>query len=211
MTENGALRCSLRNKQGPTRRVMSAAISVRRSIFANNANAASTPLLCRPAPAYISLLTTKEGAMREQINADLKQAMKAGDKQRVGTLRLINAAIKSADIDARPSGKDKISDDAILGVLSKMIKQRRDSIVQYTSGGRQDLADKELAEVKIIEVYLPKQMDEAETKKAVADVIKEVGAESPKDIGKVMGALKHRFAGQMDFGKASAAAKELLK
>lgn len=149
--------------------------------------------------------------MREQINADLKQAMKAGDKQRVGTLRLINAAIKSADIDARPSGKDKISDDAILGVLSKMIKQRRDSIVQYTSGGRQDLADKELAEVKIIEVYLPKQMDEAETKKAVADVIKEVGAESPKDIGKVMGALKQRFAGQMDFGKASAAAKELLK
>ena len=149
--------------------------------------------------------------MREQINADLKEAMKAGDKARVGTLRLINAAIKAADIDARPSGKDKISDAEILGVLSKMIKQRRDSIEQYTSGGRQDLADKELAEVKIIEVYLPKQMDEAETKKAVADLIEEVGAETPKDMGKVMGALKQRYAGQMDFSKASAAAKDLLK
>ena len=149
--------------------------------------------------------------MRERINADLKEAMKAGDKDRVGTLRLINAAIKAADIDARPSGKEKISDADILGVLSKMIKQRRDSIEQYTSGGRQDLADKELAEVKIIEVYLPKQMDESETKKAVADLIKELGAQTPKDMGKVMGALKQRYADKMDFGKASAAAKELLK
>jgi hypothetical protein len=154
---------------------------------------------------------TREGTMREQINADLKVAMKAGEKTRVGTLRLINAAIKSADIDARPSGKDKISDEDILGLLSKMIKQRRDSIEQFTSGGRQDLADKELAEVKIIELYLPKQMDEADVKKAVADLIKEVGAESPKDMGKIMGALKTRYAGQMDFSKASATAKELLK
>jgi hypothetical protein len=92
-----------------------------------------------------------------------------------------------------------------------MIKQRRDSIEQFTSGGRQDLADKELAEVKIIELYLPKQMDDAEVKKAVADLIKEVGAESPKDMGKIMGALKTRYAGQMDFSKASATAKELLK
>ena len=181
------------------------------SFFANIADATSMLLLWRPPQAYISPLMTRKGTMRQQINADLKVAMKAGEKTRVGTLRLINAAIKSADIDARPSGKDKISDEDILGLLSKMIKQRRDSIEQFTSGGRQDLADKELAEVKIIELYLPRQMDEAEVKNAVADLIKEVGAESPKDMGKIMGALKQRYAGQMDFSKASATAKELLK
>ncbi len=181
------------------------------SFFANIADATSMLLLWRPPQAYISPLMTRKGTMRQQINADLKVAMKAGEKTRVGTLRLINAAIKSADIDARPSGKDKISDEDILGLLSKMIKQRRDSIEQFTSGGRQDLADKELAEVKIIELYLPKQMDEAEVKNAVADLIKDVGADSPKDMGKSMGALKQRYAGQMDFSKASATAKELLK
>lgn len=149
--------------------------------------------------------------MRDKINADLKQAMKAGDKDRVGTLRLINAAIKAADIEARPSGKDKITDTDILSVLAKMIKQRRDSIEQYKAGGRDDLVAKEEAEIKVIELYLPKQMDEAESKAAIAEVIKEVGAESPKDMGKVMGALKSKYAGQMDFGKASAVVKEMLK
>jgi uncharacterized protein YqeY len=149
--------------------------------------------------------------MREKINADLKQAMKAGEKDRVGTLRLMNAAIKSADIDARPSGKDKIADSDILSVLAKMIKQRRDSIEQYKAGGRQDLADKEAAEITIIEAYLPKQMSEAEAKAAIAALIKETGAAGPKDMGKVMGALKARYAGQMDFGKASGVVKELLK
>ena len=149
--------------------------------------------------------------MRDKINADLTQAMKAGEKVRVGTLRLINSAIKSADIEARPSGKDKISDDEILAVLSRMLKQRRDSIEQFTAGGRQDLVDKETAEVAIIEVYLPKQMDESEMKTVITGIIKEVGAESPKDMGKVMGALKQRYAGQMDFGKASAAVKDILK
>ncbi len=149
--------------------------------------------------------------MRDKINADLKEAMKAGEKDRVGTLRLINAAIKSADIEARPSGKDKITDADILAVLAKMVKQRRDSIEQYTSGGRQDLADKEAAEIGIIEVYLPKQMSEAEAKAAIAAVIKETGAAGPKDMGKVMGALKAKYTGQMDFGKASAQVKELLK
>jgi uncharacterized protein YqeY len=149
--------------------------------------------------------------MREKINADLKDAMKAGDKDRVSTLRLINAAIKSADIEARPAGKDKISDTDILSVLAKMVKQRRDSIEQYTAGGRQDLADKEEAEIKVIEGYLPKQMSEAEAKAAIAAVIKETGAAGPKDMGKVMGALKAKYAGQMDFGKASALTKELLK
>jgi hypothetical protein len=149
--------------------------------------------------------------MREKINADLKEAMKAGEKDRVGTLRLINAAIKHADIEARPTGKDKITDADILLVLAKMVKQRRDSVEQFTKGGRQDLADKETAEIRVIEAYLPKQMSEAEAKAAIAAVIKEVGAESPKDMGRVMGALKAKYAGKMDFGKASAQVKELLK
>ena len=149
--------------------------------------------------------------MREKINDDLKTAMKAGEKVRVGTLRLINAAIKSADIDARPSGKDKVDEAGVLAVLTKMIKQRRDSIEQFVAGGRQELADKEAAEIKVIEAYLPKQMDVAEAKAAIAAAIAEVGAASQKDMGKVMAALKARYAGQMDFGKASAAVKELLK
>ena len=149
--------------------------------------------------------------MRQKINDDLKTAMKAGEKDRVGTLRLINAAIKSADIDARPSGKDKVDEAGVLAVLAKMIKQRRDSIEQFVAGGRQELADKEAAEIKVIEAYLPKQMDVAEAKAAIAAVIAEVGAASQKDMGKVMAALKAKFAGQMDFGKASAAVKELLK
>jgi uncharacterized protein YqeY len=149
--------------------------------------------------------------MREKINDDLKTAMKGGEKDRVGTLRLINAAIKSADIDARPSGKDKVDEAGVLAVLAKMIKQRRDSIEQFVAGGRQELADKEAAEIKVIEAYLPKQMDVAEAKAAIAAVIAEVGAATQKDMGKVMAALKARYAGQMDFGKASAAVKELLK
>jgi uncharacterized protein len=147
--------------------------------------------------------------MREKINDDLKTAMKAGDKGRVGTLRLVNAAIKSADIDARP--KDKIGDADILSVMAKMIKQRRDSIEQFVAGNRQDLADKEAAEIAIIEGYMPAQMNEAAAKGAIAAVIKEVGAAGPKDMGRVMAALKAKYAGQMDFGKASAAVKELLK
>jgi len=147
--------------------------------------------------------------MRDKINDDLKTAMKAGDKDRVGTLRLVNAAIKSADIDARP--KDKISDAEILGVLAKMIKQRRDSIEQFRAGGRPELADKETAEIAVIEGYMPKQMSEAEAKAAIAAVIKETGAAGPKDMGKVMAALKAKYAGQMDFGKASGITKELLK
>jgi uncharacterized protein len=149
--------------------------------------------------------------MREKINADLKEAMKAGEKERVGTLRLINAAIKSADIEARPSGKDKITDADILSVLAKMVKQRRDSIEQYKAGNRQDLADKEAAEIAVIEVYMPRQMDEAEAKAAITAAIKETGAAGPKDMGKVMGALKAKYAGQMDFGKASGMVKDLLK
>ena len=149
--------------------------------------------------------------MRDKINADLKEAMKAGQKDRVGTLRLVNAAIKAADIDARPSGKERIDDAEILSVLAKMLKQRRDSIEQYKAGALEDLVAKEEAEIKVIEVYMPKQLDEAETKAAVAEAIKQVGAESIKDMGKVMGALKAKYAGQMDFGKAGGLVKEQLK
>lgn len=144
--------------------------------------------------------------MRAKINADLKTAMKAGDKQRVGTLRLINAAIQSAEIEA----KKDLDDAAILAVMTKMVKQRRDSIAQYTSGGRPELAATEQAEIDVIEAYLPKQMDEAAVSAAVADAIKETGAASPKDMGKVMGVLKAKYAGQMDFQKASAAVKAAL-
>jgi uncharacterized protein len=152
-----------------------------------------------------------EAQMRDKINDDLKTAMKAGEKDRVGTLRLINAAIKSADIEARPSGKDKISDSDILLVLAKMVKQRRDSIEQFTAGGRPELAEKEQAEIAVIEGYLPQQMSEDEAKAAIAAVIKETGAAGPKDMGKVMAALKAKYAGQMDFGKASGLTKDLLK
>ncbi|MET0431922.1 MAG: GatB/YqeY domain-containing protein [Hyphomicrobium sp.] len=144
--------------------------------------------------------------MRAKINADLKTALKAGDKQRVGTLRLINAAIQSAEIEA----KKDLDDAAILSVMTKMVKQRRDSIAQYTSGGRPELAATEQAEIDVIEAYLPKQMDEAAASAAIADAIKETGAASPKDMGKVMGVLKAKYAGQMDFQKASAAVKAAL-
>jgi uncharacterized protein YqeY len=144
--------------------------------------------------------------MRAKINADLKTAMKAGEKQRVGTLRLINAAIQSAEIEA----KKELDDAAILSVMTKMVKQRRDSIAQYTSGGRPELAATEQAEIDVIEAYLPKQMDEAAVAAAITDAIKETGASSAKDMGKVMGALKAKYAGQMDFQKASAAVKSAL-
>ncbi|MFT3730902.1 MAG: GatB/YqeY domain-containing protein [Hyphomicrobium sp.] len=144
--------------------------------------------------------------MRAKINADLKAAMKAGEKQRVGTLRLINAAIQSAEIEA----KKDLDEAAVLAVMTKMVKQRRDSIAQYTSGGRPELAATEQAEIDIIEAYLPKQMDEAAVAAAIADAIKETGAASPKDMGKVMGVLKAKYAGQMDFQKASAAVKAKL-
>jgi uncharacterized protein YqeY len=144
--------------------------------------------------------------MRAKISEDLKTAMKSGDKAKVATLRLINAAIQSAEIDA----KKALDDAGILAVMGKMVKQRRDSIEQYTKGNRADLAAAEQAEIAIIEAYLPKQMDDSEVADAVAAAIKEAGAASPKDMGKVMGALKAKYAGKMDFQKASAAVKAAL-
>ena len=148
--------------------------------------------------------------LRDKLNADMKDAMRAGEKARLGAIRLMNSAIKSADIDARPSGKDKITDAEVLQVLAKMIKQRRDSIEQFTAGGRPELAASEAAEIAVIEGYMPKQMSEAEVKAAASAVIKEIGAAGVKDMGKVMAAMKDKFAGQIDFGKASALVKGLL-
>jgi uncharacterized protein len=146
--------------------------------------------------------------LRDDINAALRDAMKAKDQPRVATLRLINAAIQSAEIDLRDG--NKLSEDALLGVLQKMIKQRQESLDIYEKAGRAELAAKERAEMEIISAYLPKQMSDDEAKAAIAAVVKEVNAQSVKDMGKVMAALKERFAGKMDFGKASGTVKALL-
>lgn len=144
--------------------------------------------------------------MRARIAEDIKAAMKAGDKERLGVLRLVSAAIQAFEIEARRAPTDA----DVTAVMTKMVKQRRDSIEQYTKSGRTDLADKEQAEIAVIEAYLPKQMDEAAAKAAIGALVQELGAASPKDMGKIMSALKERFAGQMDFGRASAWVREAL-
>ena len=148
--------------------------------------------------------------LRDDINNVLKDAMKSGDKRRVSTLRLVNSALKNADIEARGQGKPPLGDDELLGLLQKMIKQRQESIELYEKGGRPELAAQEREEIAIIAGYLPSQMSEEEAKAAIAAVIKETGAAGMKDMGKVMGALKQRYAGRMDFGKASPIVKGLL-
>ena len=148
--------------------------------------------------------------LRDDINNALKDAMKARDERRVSTLRLVNAALKNADIEARGQGKGPLGDDELLGLLQKMIKQRHESIELYEKGGRADLAAQEREEVAIISAYLPQQMSEDEAKAAIAAVIGETGAQGMKDMGKVMAALKQRYAGRMDFGKASPVVKGLL-
>ncbi|MBX6426022.1 MAG: GatB/YqeY domain-containing protein [Variibacter sp.] len=147
--------------------------------------------------------------LREKINDDLKAAMKAKDDRRISTLRMINAAIKNADIEARGQGK-QLSDDDLLGLLQKMIKQRQESVELYDKGGRKELADQEREEIAIIQSFLPQQMDEAEARAAIAEVIRREGATGMKDMGRVMAALKAAYAGRMDFGKASGIVKGLL-
>jgi len=148
--------------------------------------------------------------LRDDINNDLKTAMKAKDERRISTLRMVNAALKNADIEARGQGKDALADEAVLALLQKMIKQRQESIELYEKGGREELADQERQEVAIITGYLPKQMSEDEVKAAIAAAISETGAASMKDMGKVIGVLRAKYAGQMDFGKASALVKAQL-
>ncbi|MCC6776242.1 MAG: GatB/YqeY domain-containing protein [Hyphomicrobiales bacterium] len=148
--------------------------------------------------------------LRDEINTALKAAMKARDERRVATLRLVNAAIKNADIEAETAKKAVLSDEELLGLLQKMIKQRQESIEIYDKAGRKELADQERAEIEVIRGYLPQQLSEAEAKAAIADVIAKTGAQSIRDMGKVMAALKQAYAGKMDFGKASGWVKGLL-
>ncbi len=150
-------------------------------------------------------------SLRDKINAELKEAMKAQDKRRVSTLRLVNAAFKDRDIQNRGTGKDEAPTEGDLqAILSKMIKQRRESADTYDKGGRPELAEGERAEVVIIEEFLPAQLSEDDARAAVGAVISELDCSGLKDMGKVMAALKERHAGQMDFSKASQMVKELL-
>jgi uncharacterized protein len=148
--------------------------------------------------------------LREDINNALKDAMKSGDKLRVSTLRLVNSSLKNADIEARGQGKPALTDEDVLSLLQKMIKQRQESIELYEKGGRAELAEQERGEMKIIAGYLPAQMSDAEVKAAIAGIVKDIGAAGMKDMGKVMAALKERYAGKMDFGKASPLVKSTL-
>lgn len=148
--------------------------------------------------------------MREKVTEEVKAAMKAGDKPRLTTLRLIQSAIKDRDIANRGNAKDAASDDEILQILAKMVKQREESAKAFDDGGRPELAANERAEIAIIRDFLPKQMDAAETEAAIRAVIAETGGAGVKDMGKVMAALREKFAGQMDFGKASGVVKGLL-
>ena len=148
--------------------------------------------------------------LRDDINSALKQAMKAHDERRVSTLRMVNSALKNADIEARGQGEGPLTDDELKSLLQKMIKQRQESVELYVKGNRPELAAQEREEIAIIAAYLPKQMSDAEAQAAIAAVIKDVGAASMKDMSKVMAALKERHAGEMDFSKASGTVKGLL-
>ena len=148
--------------------------------------------------------------LRDAINTAVKEAMKAKEERKLSTLRMMNSTIKNADIDARGNGKPPLSDDDLLGVFQKMIKQRQESVELYEKGGRAELAAQERDEIAVIQAYLPKQMSDGDVKAAIAAVIKETGAASMKDMGKVVGALKAKYAGQMDFGKASGLVKAAL-
>ncbi|WP_275783784.1 GatB/YqeY domain-containing protein [Pararhizobium gei] len=148
--------------------------------------------------------------MRDQLAAALKDAMKSRDSARLSTIRLVQAEIKSRDIANRTAGKAEASDDEILQILAKMVKQREESAKIYEDNVRPELAAKERAEILAIQDFMPKQLSEAEVRANVAAAIAETGAAGPKDMGKVMAVLKERYAGQMDFAKASAVLKELL-
>ena len=150
-------------------------------------------------------------SLRDRINDEVKLAMKAKDKRRLSTLRLINAAIKDRDIQNRGTGRDEsLDDNGLLAILSKMIKQRRESAQTYEDGGRPELADGERQEITIIEEFMPRQMSEDETAQAVSAVVKDLGATGLKDMGRIMAALKEKYAGEMDMAKASGLVKGLL-
>ena len=148
--------------------------------------------------------------LRDDINNAVKDAMRAKDERKLSTLRMVNSTIKNADIEARGQGKPPLSDADLLGVLQKMIKQRQEAVELYDKGGRAELAAQEREEIAIITSFMPQQMDEAETQAAIAEVVNEVGAAGMKDMGRVMAALKERYAGRMDFANASGVVKGML-
>ena len=149
--------------------------------------------------------------MRDILDKSLKDAMRARDTQKISTIRLINAAIKDRDIAIRSEDNlEGVSDEEILSILSKMIKQRKESAKQYEEGGRLELAQQEHEEIEIIENFLPRQLDLNEIEQIVKKIILEINANSLRDMGKVMSLLKENYSGKMDFGKAGVVAKELL-
>ncbi len=148
--------------------------------------------------------------LRDDINKALTEAMKAKDERKVSTLRMVNSSLKNADIEARGGGKQPLGDAEVLSLMQKMIKQRQESVELYKKGNRADLVKQEEEEIAIISGYLPKQMSEAEMAAAIEAAVKETGATGMKDMGKVIGALRGKYAGQMDMGKASAAVKAKL-
>ena len=145
-------------------------------------------------------------SLRDQINDDLKAAMRSGDAARRDTIRLLTAALKQREVDERKT----LTDAEVLAVIEKMIKQRRDSISQFEQGGRQDLADKEKQELTLLQTYMPQAMGEDELAAAIASAVSETGAAGPADMGKVMAVLKPKLAGRADMGKVSAAVKARL-
>ena len=148
--------------------------------------------------------------LRDDINNAVKEAMKAKEERKLSTLRMVNSTIKNADIEARGQGKPQLSDAELLGVLQKMIKQRQEAIELYEKGGRAELAAQEREEIAVISAYLPKQMSEDEVKAAISAAIAETNAAGMKDMGKVIGVLKAKYTGQMDFSKASSLVKAAL-
>jgi uncharacterized protein YqeY len=149
--------------------------------------------------------------LRERLNESLRDATKAKDSCAVATIRLVLAALKQQDIAARSKGNhDGVSEEEILGLLQTMVKQRRESSELYEKGNRPELAERELKEIEIIQSFMPKQMNDEEIAAAVAAMIDELGVSGLKEMGAVMGALRERYAGQMEFGKASAVAKQKL-
>ena len=149
--------------------------------------------------------------LRDDINNALKEAQKAKNERTVSTLRMVNSTLKNADIEARGQAKPPLGDAEVLSMLQKMIKQRQESVELYQKGNRADLVKQEQEEIAIITGYLPKQMSEDEMTAAIEQAIKDTGASSMKDMGKVIGVLRGKFAGQMDFGKASGLVKAKLQ
>ncbi len=145
-------------------------------------------------------------SLKERITEDMKTAMRAKDAERLGTIRMLLAAVKQKEVDERV----EVDDAALVGIVDKLIKQRKDAISQFTAAGRQDLADKESAELLVLEAYLPARLSAQEIDAAVAAIVAELGAKGPGDMGKVMGAVKAQLAGKADMGLVSAAVKKAL-